>query len=145
MTPPRDPSSPSEFPENRQATGSFMIREYTPIEPIPTQPTSPPPPAEKKLIGSTGFIAALSVILGIILTSAILIGGLGKAFFVTRDEYTKQETSHSTQNSDLQRSLTKLEGAVSGQSTALEKQDATLQRLIDKIQTVREDMARRGR
>ena len=145
MTPPRDPSAPPEgFPENRQATGSFMIREYTPIEPLPPQPTSPPPPAEKKF-GSTGFIAALSVILGIILTSAVLIGGLGKAFFVTRDEYTKQEIAHSTQNSDLQQSLTKLAGAVSSQSTALEKQDATLQRLIDKIQTVREDMARRGR
>jgi uncharacterized protein HemX len=122
-----------------------MIREYTPIEPLPTQPASPPPPAGEKKFGSTGFIAALSVILGIILTSAVLIGGLGKAFFITRDEYTKQETSHSNQNSDLQRSLAKLEGAVSGQSTTLEKQDATLQRLIDKIQTVREDMARRGR
>jgi uncharacterized protein HemX len=145
MTPPHDPSAPTEgFPENRQATGSFMIREYTPIEPMPTQPPSPPPPAEKKF-GSTGFIAALSVILGIILTSAVLIGGLGKAFFVTRDEYTKQETANSNQNSDLQRSLAKLEGAVSVQSTTLEKQDGTLQRLIDKIQTVREDMARRGR
>jgi hypothetical protein len=142
MTPPRDPSAPPEnFPEGRQGTGSFMIREYTPIEPMPSQ--APTSPAEKKL-GSTGFIAALSVILGIILTSAVLIGGLGKAFFVTRDEYTKQETVYSSQNSDLQRSLTRLEGAVSVQSNTLEKQDATLQRLIDKIQTIREDMARRG-
>ena len=144
MTPPRDPNAPPEnFPEGRQGTGSFMIREYTPIEPMPSQAPSASP-SEKKF-GSTGFIAALSVILGIILTSAVLIGGLGKAFFVTRDEYTKQEMVYSTQNSGLQGSLTRLEGAVSVQSNTLEKQDATLQRLIDKIQTIREDMARRGR
>jgi len=144
MTPPRDPSSPENFPESRrEGTGSFLIREYTPIEPMSSQ--SPATlPGEKKF-GSTGFITALSVILGIIIASAVLIGGLGKAFFVTRDEYTKQETVYSTQNSDLQRSLTRLEGAVSVQSNTLEKQDATLQRLIDKIQTIREDMARKGR
>ena len=145
MTPPRDPGAPPEgFPENRQATGSFMIREYTPIEPIPNQPPSSSPPAEKKF-GSTGFIAALSVILGIIISAAVIIGGLGRAFFVTRDEYTKQETVYTAEKSDLQRSLTRLEGAVAVQCGTLEKQDATLQRLIDKIQTIREDMARRGR
>jgi hypothetical protein len=144
MTPPRDPNAPLEnLPEGRQGTGTFMIREYTPIEPMPSQ--SPISSSSEKKFGSTGFIAALSVILGIILTSAVLIGGLGKAFFVTRDEYTKQEMVYSTQNSGLQGSLTRLEGAVSVQSNTLEKQDATLQRLIDKIQTIREDMARRGR
>lgn len=143
MTPPHDPSAPPEgFPENRQATGSFMIREYTPIESMPSQ--QPAAPVEKKLF-STGFIAALSVILGIILTASAIIGGLGRAFFVTRDEYTKQETVYTNEKSELQRSLTRLEGAVSVQSTTLEKQDQTLQKLLDKIQTIREEMARRGR
>lgn len=122
-----------------------MIREYTPIEPMPTAAPSGSPPPEKKLIGSTGFVAALSVILGIILAVSTIIGGLGKAFFVTRDEFTKQEAAHTDEKSELQRSLTKLEGAVSAQGITLEKQEQTLQRLIDKIQTIREDMARRGR
>lgn len=117
-----------------------MIREYTPIESIPT-----PTPAAEKKVASTGFIAALSVILGIIIASGIIIGGLGRAFFVTRDEYTHQETIYTNEKSDLQRLLTRLEGAVAVQSSTLEKQDATLQRLVEKVQTIREDMARRGR
>lgn len=144
MTPPRDPSAPPEgFPDNRQGTGSFMIREFTPIESMlpMASPTTPP---ERK-IGSTGFIAALSAILGILIAVAVLVGGLGRAFFVTRDEFTKQEAAHTDEKSELQRTLTKLESSVSVQSVTLEKQEQTLQRLIDKIQTIREDMARRGR
>ena len=145
MTPPRDPP-PEGFPEGRRETGSFIVREYTPIEPMAALPTAPQAslPTGKKF-GSTGFVAALSVILGIILAASVIIGGLGKAFFVTRDEYTKKETDYTTDKSDLQRSLTRLEGAVSVQSITLEKQDQSLQRLIDKVQTIREDMARRGR
>jgi hypothetical protein len=142
MTPPRDPSAPSDGPENRHVTGSYLVREYTPIEPM----ASPPPvPQPEKKSPSIGFITALSVILGIILTAGAIIGGLGRAFFVSRDEYSKQEMVYTSEKSDLQRTLTKLEGAVSVQSITLEKQDGTLQRLVDKVQTIREDMARRGR
>lgn len=143
MKPPRDPSAPSEGQDNnRHSTGTFMIREYTPIEPMPSPPPIPQP--EKKS-PSIGFITALSVILGIILTASAIIGGLGRAFFVTRDEYAKQEMVYTSEKTDLQKTLTKLESAVSVQSMTLEKQDVTLQRLVDKVQTVREDMARRGR
>ena len=141
--PPRDPSLPPEgFSERRQETGSFVVREYTPIDPMPSlQPSE----STVKKFGSIGFIAALSIILGIILASSAIIGGLGKAFFVDRDEYNKKETAYTMDKADLQRSLTRLEGAVSVQSITLEKQDQSLQRLIDKVQTIREDMARRGR
>jgi hypothetical protein len=110
---------------------------------MPIVPSAPTP--EKKGVASTGFIAALSIILGIIIAASAIISGLGKAFFVTRDEYTRQEATYSSEKSELQRSLTRLEGAVSVQNNTIEKQDATLQRLVDKVQTVREEMARRGR
>jgi uncharacterized protein HemX len=145
MKQPRDSSAPTEgFPEPRQATGAFMIREYTPIDSMPMATGVTPPPTEKK-VPSTGFIAALSVILGVIIAASVIIGGLGRAFFVTRDEFTHQEATYTNEKSELQTLLAKLEGAVAVQSTTLEKQDATLQRLVDKVQTIREDMARRGR
>jgi len=112
-----------------------------PAMPQAQQPT----PATAKKFGSMGFVVAMSVILGIILASSAIISGLGRAFFVTRDEFTTQATAYSADKSDLQRSLLRLEGAVSVQSTTLQKQDESLQRLIDKVQTIREDMARRGR
>jgi hypothetical protein len=149
MTPPRDPSLPPDAPEERHATGAFRIREYTPIEPMPSPPPVPTTSATSSgdiKTPSKGFIAAISVILGIILAASAIIGGLGRAFFVSRDEFTKQETVHTTERSDLQKSLTKLEGAVSNQGVTLEKQDVSLQRLLDKVQTIREDLAaRRGR
>lgn len=94
---------------------------------------------------SAGFVAAISTILGIVLAASALLGGLGKAFFVTRSEYTQQLIVDTGDKTDLQKSLQRLEGVIVGQGGALEKQDQSLQKLIDKVQLIREDIARKGR
>ena len=142
MTPPRDPSAPFEgFPETRQATGSYYTtRDLTPIESM-----SYPGPLPDRKGPSTGFIAAIAAILGVILTGSILLGGLGKAFFVSREEHNNQVTAYSNDKSEIRQSLLKLEGTLNTQNNALEKQGASIERMLDKIQAIKEDMARRGR
>lgn len=141
MTPPRDPFAPAEgFPDQRQGTGSFYTRELTPIENL-----SYPGPLPERKGPSTGFIAAIAAILGVILTSSIILGGLGKAFFVTREENNNQITAYSNDKSEIRQSLLKLEGTLNTQNNALEKQGAAIERMLDKIQAIKEDMARRGR
>jgi len=141
--PPRDPFSPDErFPNTRQSSGSFMIREFTPIESPPQIPPSTPP--EKKWL-STGFIMTLSIILGVLLTAGSLIGGLGNAFFVSRREYTAQELSYATDNSKIQQTLSKLGDALTDQKEVLANQNRSLQKVADTIQEIKVDMARKGR
>ena len=140
MTPPRDPFSPNDSsPEKHQSTGSFLVREYTPIESPPSIPPSVPP--EKKWL-STGFIMTLSIILGVLLTAGSLIGGLGSAFFVTRREYTTQELAYAGDKSTMQQILLKLDSSLNDQKGALEKQDRSLQKITDAVQEIKVDMAR---
>jgi hypothetical protein len=141
MTPPRDPFAPPEgFPENRQGTGSFYTRDLTPIESM-----AYPSPSPERKGPSTGFIATIAGILGVFLTGSVLLGGLGKAFFVTREEHANQLTSYSNDKSEIRQSLLKLEGTLNTQNNALEKQGAAIERMLDKIQAIKEDMARRSR
>jgi hypothetical protein len=132
MTPPRDPYAP-ENQQGRQGTGSFVVREYTPVEMNVQSPSQP-----EKRWPSTGFIVSLSVILGIILAASAIIGGLGKAFFVSRDEYNKQELVYTDDKSTIRQTLSRFE-------TVLEKQGQALDRLVDSIHAIKVDMARQGR
>jgi hypothetical protein len=133
MTPPRDPSAPEGYPE-RQGTSSFIVREYTPIEPMNMQS---PSQSEKKW-PSTGFIVSLSVILGIIIAGSAIIGGLGKAFFVSRDEYTRQELVYTDDKSTIRQTLSRFE-------TVMEKQGQALDHLVESVHSIKVDMARQGR
>jgi hypothetical protein len=123
-----------------------MIREFTPIESPPQLPPQmqPSAPPEKKWL-STGFIMTLSIILGVLLTAGSLIGGLGNAFFVSRREYTTQELLYATDKSTIQQILSKLDGSLTDQKNVLEKQDRSLQKLVDSLQEIKVDMARKGR
>lgn len=141
MTLPRDPSAPFEgYPEQRQGTGAFYTRDLTPVESIAF-----PGPLPDRKGPSTGYIAAIAAILGVLLTGSILLGGLGKAFFVSREEHNNQITSYNNDKSEIRQSLLKLEGTLNTQNNALEKQGASIERMLDKIQAIKEDMARRGR
>ena len=131
---PRDPSIPENVPEgSRQATGSFMIREYTPIETMGL----PNPTGEKKS-PSTGFLITLSVILGLILGGGAIIAGLGNAFYVTRSEFTSEATSNAKDKQHFQDENYSVK-------QALGRFEDTLQKIADSVQGIKIDMARRGR
>jgi hypothetical protein len=141
--PPRDLNIPEEIPAgSRQGTGSFMIREYTPIEAIGL----PGSPGEKKTqIPSTGFLITVSVILGVVLGGAALLGGIGNAFYVTRVEYTAENTINAKDKQRFQDENYSVKQALGRFEDALSRQDATLLKIADSVQGIKIDMARRGR
>ena len=139
--PPHDPNVPEEIPAgSRQGTGSFMIREYTPIEAVGL----PGSPGEKKT-PSTGFLITVSVILGLVLGGAALLGGIGNAFYVTRVEYTAENTINAKDKQRFQDENYSVKQALGRFEDALSRQDATLLKIADSVQVIKIDMARRGR
>ena len=119
-----------------------MIREYTPIEAIGL----PGSPGEKKTqIPSTGFLITVSVILGVVLGGAALLGGIGNAFYVTRVEYTAENTINAKDKQRFQDENYSVKQALGRFEDALSRQDATLLKIADSVQGIKIDMARRGR
>ena len=141
--PPRDPNIPEEIPAgSRQGTGSFMIREYTPIETIGL---SGSPGGKKTQTPSTGFLITVSVILGLVLGGAALLGGIDNAFYVTRVEYTAENTINAKDKQRFQDENYSVKQALGRFEDALSRQDATLLKIADSVQGIKIDMARRGR
>ena len=88
---------------------------------------------------STSFLIALSVILGVLMSLGVVVGVLGKAFYVQRDEYTAKNLKDAEVNTVTQQTLTRLENALS-------RQEAAFDRLSETVQTMKLDMVRsRGR
>jgi hypothetical protein len=87
---------------------------------------------------STSFLIALSVILGVLISLGVVVGVLGKAFYVQRDEYTAKNLRDAEINTVTQQTLTRLENA-------LGRQEAAFDRLSETVQTMKLDMARSRR
>lgn len=85
---------------------------------------------------SMSFIIALSVILGIIIASGSILGVVGKAFYVSRDEYTQKNLRDAEEAVVVKASLERLEHV-------LDRLDSTLGKLSDTVQTLKMDMIRK--
>jgi len=156
MTPPRHPTRPaipvspyareSLRPEGLrpEGTGRFRVpadfgeMEPTPVEPMPELSqsafqTKPPTSSPSKT-----FIAAIAAILGVLISSGTIIGVLGKAFYVQRDEYTQKTLRDAEAVTVIQQTLARME-------SALGRQGASVDKLAEDMQTIRIDMARRGK
>jgi uncharacterized protein HemX len=84
---------------------------------------------------STSFLIALSVILGVLISAGVVVGVLGKAFYVQRDEFTAKSLKDAQDSTIVQQTLTRLENALS-------RQEAAFDRMSDTVQTMKLDMAR---
>ena len=112
--------------------------EPTPVEPMPelSQPsyqTKPPTTTPSKT-----FIAAIAAILGVLISSGTIIGVLGKAFYVQRDEYTQKTLRDAEATTVIQQTLARMESAQTRQGVSVDK-------LAEDLQTIKVDMARRGK
>lgn len=147
MTPPRHPTRPAipVSPYARsEGTGRFRVpegfneTEPTPVEPMPeisqsSYQTSPPTATPSKT-----FIAAVAAILGVLIASGTIIGVLGKAFYVQRDEYTQKTLRDAEATTVIQQTLARMESAQTRQGVSVDK-------LAEDLQTIKVDMARRGK
>jgi hypothetical protein len=116
----------------------FNETEPTPVEPMPEISQSvyqvKPPTASP----SKTFIAALAAILGVLISSGTIIGVLGKAFYVQRDEYTQKTLRDAETVTVIQQTLARMENAIG-------RQGASIDKLADTIQAIKLDMVRRGK
>lgn len=149
---PRDPYMPEGNPNPKHSTGSFIIRErereYTPVEPMPaisSGTTGEHKPASSPSSPSVGFLVTLSVILGVIVAGAALLGGIGNAFYVTRTEFTSERTDYAKDKQHFQDENYSVKQAINKFEETLSKQENTLQKIADSVQGIKVDMARRGR
>jgi len=143
MTPPpiRDPSSPDDNINDDRRTGSYVIREreYTPVQPMPE------PRSKDTKSPSMGFMISLSVILGAILAGAALISGIGNAFYVTRSEFTSGNMSYTQDKQHFQDENYTIKQSLNRLEETLVREDVALQKISDAVQSIKVDMARRGR
>ncbi len=85
---------------------------------------------------SMSFVIALSIILGCIIASGTILGVVGKAFYVSRDEYTQKNLSDAENAVVIKASVERFEHVLS-------RMDSTLDKLSDTVQAIKLDMARR--
>ena len=116
----------------------FNDMEPTPVEPMQeisqsSFQTKPPTSSPSKT-----FIAAIAAILGVLISSGTIIGVLGKAFYVQRDEYTQKTLRDAEAVTVIQQSLARMESSINRQGVSVDK-------LAEDVQTIRIDMARRGK
>lgn len=76
----------------------------------------------------------LALFLAVIATASGLIMGLGRAFFVTRDEYTIKDLAHERDAAVASETLKRLE-------TQFNKQQDSLDRLVEKVGEIQTDVA----
>lgn len=94
------------------------------------------PPGERKISPSMTFIVAVSIILGLVIGLGSIIGALGGAFFVRRDEYTAKNLREAEETTTMRNTLNRVEYALSHQETAFDK-------LSDAVQSIELNIARR--
>jgi hypothetical protein len=143
--PPRDPMGPDALMDENRHTGSYIVREYTPVQSMPDEAIAQSTARSQKTSPSLGFIISLSIVLGAILAGAALISGIGNAFYVTRSEFTVGNMAYTQDKQHLQDENFTVKQSLSRLEDTLLRQDAALQKIGDAVQAIKVDMARRGR
>ncbi len=116
---------------------------FTMPEGAPT--LTPSPVAEPRLpdrspgIGSPSFLAAISIIIGIVLGVGAIVGTVGKAFYVERSEYNLATVRSAEDRTMVGESLKQVRETLS-------RQEAVLRKLTEDTGGIRESLASmRGR
>jgi hypothetical protein len=91
-------------------------------------------------IGSSSFLAIITVILGIVISTGTILGVVGKAFYVERSEYNLATVSGSIDKTKAEENLKQVKDT-------LTRQEIMLQKLTDDVALIKQDLAamRRGR
>jgi hypothetical protein len=136
---------------NRTTTSSFNIPEgrgsfrgpwddnSTPIQtPTPVM-MDPYVPDRSVHLGSSSFLAALAIILGIVISTGTILAVVGKAFYVERSEYNLATVVATEDKTKVSETLKQLRDT-------LTRQETSLQKLSDDIGDIKQNLASmRGR
>ena len=95
-----------------------------------------------KPAGSVSFLTVISIILGIVLATGSVVGVVGKAFFVDRNEYNLQVVTNAEERGKVTETLKRLDQSIARLETSMEKISASLDNFKDDDRTA---PRRRGR
>lgn len=113
---------------------AFTMPEGVPIL-TPTPVTSDPHPIDRSVhIGSSSFLAALAIILGIVISTGTILAVVGKAFYVERPEYNLAAVASAEEKTKVSETLKQLQNT-------LTRQEMSLQKLADDVASIKQDMA----
>jgi len=104
--------------------------------PVVIEQKSPP-------VGSRAFVAVLSVILGVAVSTTAIIGFSGRYFFVDRAEYSQQELRAETQKGETMKILQRVETTLDQQASSLARLEKSFERLSEIVRGV--ELGRRRR
>jgi hypothetical protein len=103
------------------------------------QVTPPPVEVTREPAGPRSFLIVLSTVLGIVIGIGVIVGGLGKAFFVEREEWNKQTLAGAEDKVTVNETLKRIDKALTHQEEVLDK-------LTNAIEMMERDVAvMRGR
>ena len=131
------------YDEHRTGTHPGGHRTATRPEGYPQETAESSPVQKQDLSSGTrrrpssiSFVIALSTILGIVIAAGVILGVVGNAFYVSRDEYTRDALKNTAESTSIKAMLDRIERALSRQENSFEK-------LSDAVQTIKVDMARK--
>jgi hypothetical protein len=123
----------------RISTQTFNLPdEMTNMTPTPVM-MDPRGPDRTVHIGSSSFLAALAIILGIVISTGTILAVVGKAFYVERAEYNLATVVAAEEKTKVSETLKQLQ-------VTFTHQEAALQKLSDDVAMIKQDLASiRGR
>lgn len=92
------------------------------LTPAPVLMEPQRPQSEWSRSASTG----IAMVLGIVLSTAAVVGGLGRAFYVERPEYTQKVLQDTRREGEVQKTLEQMSATLARQEAALAKMSETL-------------------
>ncbi len=123
----------------RISTQAFSIpEEISSMTPTPVM-MDPRMPDRSVHIGSSTFLTAIAIILGIVISVGTILSVVGKAFYVERDEYNKAVVAAAEERTKVTETLKQLQNTIT-------RQELAQQKLSDEVSTLRQEQAvTRGR
>jgi hypothetical protein len=106
------------------------------ITPTPVMMESPP------LVGSRSFITILSTILGIVVATGLIVGFVGKYFYVDHTEYAAKNLRDTEDRGNVQKILVKVETSMAQQANTLDRQEKAFDRMAETVRAIEIGMAR---
>jgi|WetSurMetagenome_2_1015567.scaffolds.fasta_scaffold25059_1 hypothetical protein len=92
------------------------------------------PPREPPREGGSKLLTPISIVLGIVISTGTIVGGLGSAFYVDRKEYNTTILREAEDRVTVAESLKRLDASLS-------RQEDSLKRLSDAVESLKATMS----
>lgn len=112
-----------------------------PTHPMGLEITPPPVMMEQPAV-SRNFVTLLSTFLGIVVATTLIVGFVGKYFYVDRTEYTQQSLRIAEDRGNVQRIFERVENTMTEQKSTLNRQEKAFDRMAETVKSIELSLAR---